>query len=178
MSILRGSEAPRGPVSESVDQSPDRFDWKQPFSALGHVPAVGGLVSTGGPLLSGFSLTTVAVLLTYGGAELPLREWAIASFVLAALSLVMSIQWNGEGVQYFVKPSERIEWLPQIETDKSLRSKIQKQHRLELEKAERFAAKAATCYNFGILFFLVGFMLLLWPDEWQVARLLAFALRP
>jgi len=128
------------------------------------------------PLLAGFTLTTIVVLLTAG--TMPERDWGIAVFATAAVMFVFSMQFTYMGLMYAASPSERVDWLPHLqgqEPDEAEYADAVLVQAKDLELQERYFTRAGTLYGFGILAYTAGLGLILIPRAWTVPRGLTLA---
>lgn len=147
-----------------------RTVWKRP-GPLGQAQALASLEGVVSPLLAGFSLTTITLLLTIESSiRPPLADWAVAAFAIAAGLFVYAIQFSAAGMGYAVAPGDRLSWTPEATIDES---ELQRARRLQAVDAvlfDEYSGRANYCYEYGLIAFLAGLLLLLVPAHWTVLR--------
>jgi hypothetical protein len=144
---------------------------------LGTVDAKRAMGTVAAPLLAGFTLTTIVVLLTAG--SMPARDWGIAVFAAAAVMFVLSMQFTYMGLMYAASPTERVAWMPRVpghEPDESAYADAALVQAKDFELQERYFTRAGTLYNFGILAYTTGLALILLPHTWTVPRGITLAI--
>jgi hypothetical protein len=147
--------------------------WKRP-APLAQVELVRGFGGVAAPLLAGFSLTSIAFLLTTR-TTLPEADWVIAAFTLAAASLLSSMRYSFLVLRHSASPAERLGWFPEATID-SVSLDLERQNQAEdMTIAQYYSGIAETLYDLGRLAFLAGLTLLLVPLHWDKARVVAFA---
>jgi hypothetical protein len=141
---------------------------------LGSVDANRAMGTVAAPLLAGFTLTTVVVLLTSSGIKtIPLYEWGIMVFAIASVLFVFAVQFTFMGLMYAASPSERVEWLPRLsgqDPDDDAYAAAAKVQEMDLVLQERYFTRAARLYGLGILAYTVGLGLIITPRDWDVPR--------
>ena len=107
------------------------------------------------PLLAGFSLTTVILLLT--SSDRPwLAEEAIASFSIAAVLFLNAVQYSALTLSYAATPAERLDFNPEASSDRGVLSKVVDRQWEESDTFGRAILRATFCYNVGMAGFLIG----------------------
>lgn len=148
--------------------------WKQ-RSPMGYTEAVRGFGTVAAPVLTGFSLAAVVTLLTSTQSP-PYADWAVTSFSVAAVSLLLTIHFSLHAAQYGMPPGERLDWLPEARVDtvrlNHLRTIQARERRLE----ERFGNRARYAYTVGVTTFSAGLLVVLIPERWSFARIVAIVL--
>ncbi|MEU6696949.1 hypothetical protein [Pseudonocardia sp. NPDC046786] len=158
------------------DHSVDGKDvWKRP-SPLGMPSSVSGFGTLAAPLLAGFSLTAVVEIV--GRSERGIRgDIAILLFTLAAGFLIVAIQTAINGARYNIKPSEWVDWNPEMK-HYDVRAQDVRRYQWKSERlAEYYSDLARFTFNAGIVLFVGGLISILIPGPggWSVPRILAIA---
>jgi hypothetical protein len=163
-----------GPRSE-VPKNFKRLAWQQPFpyGQFEFVKGFGGVVA---PLLAGFSLTTITLLLTTTTQNRPrYTEWAIVAFALSTVFLLLGIEYSMRVSRHGALPSDRLDWFPEATV---ARKYLNWQRELQAEDYLLMlwhARVADILRGLGPLLFLVGLALLLVPTEWTSPEIVGFA---
>jgi hypothetical protein len=136
--------------------------WTAPFP-YGYPEAVeqGGTVAA--PLLAGFSVTLIGLVLT---APDSLRWPAVSLAVLMASTILLlaAVQFAFVARQYSVLPSDLESWWP--DHDESPRwEQLRSEQEAHASSHLRWAAAFRTAYNLGVLLFLAGTTISLAPPE-------------
>jgi hypothetical protein len=128
------------------------------------------------PLLTGFSLTTITLLLTAKSTP-PLADWATVALALAVACLLFSMQVAFLALARSPSPAEILIWKPEVTISADA---------LEVARAEQAANMAdvkrlwkwyyAPTYDLGVVAFLAGLLLLLIPHLWSAPRIAAVAI--
>lgn len=155
--------------SETVATNDQLRVWNQrrPINYPKQIEMTGGFSA---PLLAGFSLTTLALLVI--GKDHPwLSEWAIPLFAIAAVLLVYAVQFSTMVLRYAATPSQRLDYNPEAASNSNILHTVRKWQWEEMELQAKYAVRARQCYNFGLLAFLAGLGLILvpnptWPWPW------------
>jgi hypothetical protein len=98
----------QGQRRETGSPDPGFPPWRRP-APLGNGPAVDAIGNVAAPLLAGFSVSTIGIVLT---AESAIR-WPGAVFItltLAAASFIMCVQCNFHARVYFYSPADAADW--------------------------------------------------------------------
>jgi peptidoglycan/LPS O-acetylase OafA/YrhL len=148
--------------------------WRAP-NPLGRTESIRSMGSTTGTLLGGFSLATVALLVT-AERQPPLVGWALIAFVLAAAAFVFSVQFTSAALGFAATPAERLMWAPAAERDPQRLARLQRIQRMDQKLEHRFARRARWCYRLGLFAFLGGIVLICIPDTLDWPRITAAAL--
>ena len=133
--------------------------------------ALSGYVGAGAPLVAGFELAALVLLIVSPGvaADVPLVGPVMVAMVTSAALLVFSIRYGFWAVSYWTTPAERLMWDPAaVVADLPL----QRQRRLLAGRMREFGKlrrRAEHLFQVGIFVFLVAVALLLVPDQWQAS---------
>jgi hypothetical protein len=144
--------------------------WKEPQDP-NPAGALGGYVGAGAPLVAGFELAALVLLIVSPGvgADVPLVGPVMVAMVTSAALLVFSIRYGFWAVSYWTTPAERLMWDPAaIAADERLRT----QRRLLAGRMLQFGhlrRRAEHLFQVGIFGFLVAVALLLVPDRWHAS---------
>jgi hypothetical protein len=146
---------------------------------LGSVDANRAMGTVSAPLLAGFTLATIVVLLTISnGNTMPLREWGITVFTLAAMLFIFTVQFTFMGLMYAASPSERVEWLPRVpgeHPDDDAYANAARVQVKDLRLQERYFTRSGNLYGLGILCYTAGLGLIIIPSDWDPPRGIALA---
>lgn len=140
--------------------------WRRP-QLLGYPETLRGLGGIVAPLLTGFSLTTIAVLLTSTHRP-PLSNWSVVALALAVVFFLYSMQVAFLALARSPLPSDFISWIPGIASDQDALATAQVEQRATFEEMARFWKRAGLSYDLGLDAFLAGFVLLLIPHTWSL----------
>ena len=136
--------------------------------------AFGGVVS---PILAGFALATITLLLTTDQPKQPpLWEWALAALAATAGLSIYAIQFNGTALGYAIPPGDRLSWTPEATVDAGALTKARELHAVDLKVGQVYGARAGVCYDLSVLAFLASLALLLVPGSWTFLRAVPVAL--
>jgi hypothetical protein len=131
--------------------------------------ALGGYVGSGAPLVAGFELAAIVLLLTsdHIASDIPLAGPSIVAMVCSVMLMVFSIRYGFWAVSYWTTPDERIMWNPALLVDdKSLAfERYLLAGRLALFKKLR--NRSEHLFQFGIAVFILAIALMLVPHHWQ-----------
>lgn len=106
----QGSPEAGGPAS-GADAGKRHPAWVRPRT-LGYHESLRGLGGIVSPLLAGFSLATIATLVTSENPP-PLAEWAVAALALAITLLLYSMQTASQALTHNPSPQEILNWRPE-----------------------------------------------------------------
>lgn len=148
--------------------------WKVP-EPLGHPGAVTAAGSVAAPLLVGFSVTLIGLVIGQG----PRIRWpglALDLLALAVILLLGSVQCAFMARRYAVSPSEIEDWWPDHADDRR-RSELREDQAQYFEDFLRWAERFRRAYNLGVLLLLAAVAVVLAPpnDQHEVARWIAVA---
>ncbi len=133
--------------------------------------ALAGYVSSGAPLVAGFELAAIVLLLTGDGIadHVPLEGPAVLAMVVSVMLMVFSIRYGFWAVSYWTTPAERVMWHPAaLINDEALDGeRYALDGRLEYFRALR--NRAEHLFQLGIMAFLLAIALMLVPARWHAA---------
>lgn len=152
--------------------------WQVP-TPYGYPASVDAGGTVAAPLLAGFSLTLIGVILGAGNpGEFRVRDPALVALVAATLLLLACVQCSFWARQFTVTPTQIMEWWPELrapggnpDRHEQLRAE---QWRYAL-MAKRWLHRARLSYQGGIILLLAGMTLLLVPADGNGWRWLAVA---
>ncbi len=133
--------------------------------------ALSGYVGAGAPLVAGFELAALVLLIVSPGAaaDVPLIGPVMVAMVTSAALLVFSIRYGFWAVSYWTTPAERLMWDPAaVVADLPL----QRQRRLLAGRMLEFGKlrrRAEHLFQIGIFVFLIAVALLLVPGRWHAS---------
>jgi hypothetical protein len=134
--------------------------WGRP-APLGYGPAFEAVGNVAAPLLAGFSVSTIGIVLT---AESAIR-WPGAVFIaltLAAASFIMCVQCNFHGRLYFYSPAEAADWWSESDF-KERHEDIQAEQEYDLRIWHTWMNRARRLYNLGLFALWAGMAFALMP---------------
>jgi uncharacterized protein YegP (UPF0339 family) len=106
-----------------------------------------------------------------------LAEAAVALFAVSAALFLYALQFTGLALGYRASPGERQAYYPETKTDEKALDKVRKQQWQETKLWLTFSAQAGTCYNLGLLCFLLGLGAVIVPrDTWSPGRVVALSI--
>ncbi len=131
--------------------------------------ALAGYVGAGAPLVAGFELAAVVLLLTTDkvAAHVPLAGPAILAMVISVLLLVFSIRYGFWAVSYWTTPDERVMWNPAVLADDGALYRQRRKLAGRLAHFRVLASRSEHMFQYGIMWFLLAIGLLLVPDRWH-----------
>lgn len=152
--------------------------WQRP-ARLGYQESLRGLGGNGAPFLAGFSLATIALLVTTSTTP-ALTGPAIAALAFAAALFIYSMQAAFLALEHYATPADWLDWFPEATVNKRSLNDIRKRQAGATAQVKRIWWLHAIKWEVGILFFLLGLFLLLWPrfpktGDPSVWRLVALA---
>jgi hypothetical protein len=144
--------------SGRIWQRPEPFRKFESRTGLGNVTA---------PVLAGFSLATIALLLTTEPAKRPwLSEWSVAALALSAVLAIYVIQFSSVAAGYASPPSERLDWFPEAKLSDRRLEFARKLQAIDTIVANRYVRRSDLSYELCLIAFLVGLTLLVTPAQW------------
>jgi hypothetical protein len=132
----------------------------------------GGVVA---PLLAGFSLATITLLVT-STTRPRLGEWAAAAFAAAVGFLLFSMQVAPLALSHSVTPQERIGWYPEAAKSSPALEYARLEHEVDSQLVFHYWRLAGGAYDLGLLSFLTGLVLVLYPRTWTIGSGIAFGI--
>jgi hypothetical protein len=140
---------------------------------LGTTDALRSMGTVAAPLLAGFALATLAVLLT-GNPQTRFAGPATFALALASTMFVLCVQFTVTGLLYSATPAERTDWLPPEPGDPSVAERLQRVQRKDHYLQARFLARARITYDVGIVSLLAALLAMVAPQHWPSWRAAAF----
>jgi hypothetical protein len=146
--------------------------WKR-HGSVGDVEVVKGMGGIAAPLLAGFCLTTIAVLVTAADHKNPTARHSVVFLVLAAGAFLASIQFAFLAVRYGSKPSEYLDWQPDAVVHPHRLQELRFEQAADRKLFERYFDLAGGAYDLGLLAFLLGLVAMIIPEQWHIANRIA-----
>ncbi len=136
------------------------------------VQGMGGVVA---PLLAGFSLATIAVLLTTGSVNAskptgdgpPHADLAVAALALAAALFLLTMEFAFWAARYATSPQERMDWTAEAVVNRPALDQARTEQAMDRQLADYYSGRARWMYNGGLLLFFAGLGALLIPQRWS-----------
>jgi len=160
----------------STPAGPGPMYWDVP-SPYGYAAAVDTAGTVAAPLLAGFALTLIGLILGLGSPEtMPLREPAVVPLLIAVVSLLACVQCTFWAKQYAVTPTQILEWWPDAESGRTGAAPRQEMLRRDQRRyavlVRRWQGVSAWTYDAGILALLGSLPLVLapppgWTQPWR-----------
>lgn len=173
--MARFREPGRWSLAERVIGLPDSAEdaWQSPrHPNLFAGPSSYGNVAA--PFLAGFAFTAIPILVSLDNPP-PLNDGAILTFVLATIAFLYALQFSAWMHQYLAPPSVRLDWRREATVDEAVFMEERKKHAADLRIAAAYLTRLSWAFNLGLVAFLMGIVLLLVPEEWNVWRAVAIA---
>jgi hypothetical protein len=149
-----------GPRRRRGSLNPRLPEWERP-PALGYGPAVDAVGNVAAPLLAGFSVSTIGIVL----ADESAIRWPGAVFItltLAAAAFIMSVQCNFHARAYFYSPADAADWWSKSDFKEWL-ADIQAEHKHDQGIWYTWMNRARRLYNLGVFALWVGIAFALMP---------------
>ena len=148
--------------------------WNRPSERPGYLDGLAGLGGMVAPLLAGFSLTAIALLLT-STKEPRLWGWALLAFAGAVALLLHSMQLAFFSVARDPRPATQLDWYPEALIDPDAARDVRKRQAETYERSVSFWHRSMFWYDLGLTSFLAGLVLLLIPysHNWTEQRIAA-----
>jgi len=158
-------------VSRHDLKKPQVWKHHDPVGKFAMVQGMGGVVA---PLLAGFSLATIAVLVTTGWLNAskpssdgpPHADLAVAALAVAATSFLLTMEFTFIASRYATTPAERMDWTPEAALDRDVLQAARVAQAMDRVLADSFAYRARWLYNGGLMFFLAGLGVIAVPQRW------------
>ncbi len=142
--------------------------WQRP-KLLGYTETLRGLGGIVAPLLTGFSLATIAVLLT-ATTHPWLWRWAVVALTVAVAVFLFAMQVSFLALARSPSPSDFLAWVPEIADNEALRAQALTEQAHTFKQMSRLWKRAGFTYEIAIIAFLAGVVLLLVPHKWTVVK--------
>jgi MFS family permease len=142
--------------------------WRRP-KLLGYTETLRGLGGIVAPLLTGFSLATIAVLLT-ATTHPWLWRWAVVALTVAVAVFLFAMQVSFLALARSPSPSDFLAWVPEIADNEALKAQALTEQAHTFEQMSRLWKRVGFTYEIAIIAFLAGVVLLLVPHKWTVVK--------
>jgi hypothetical protein len=136
----------------------------RPPNPYGGFAAVDGLGGVAAPLLAGFAVTMIALIVQIVDNV----RWPNVSLVLlgaSAVLLLQVVQLNARARGYAVTPAQAREWYPDIDTSPDRASTVNWELRHHLDCWRNLVRRARWRYNLAIVLLLCGIAVMLVPAK-------------
>lgn len=140
--------------------TPLKNTWAVPVP-YGEPAAIEGMGLIAAPLLAGFCMALV-VLVIDKYSELRFPDWALLLLVLAAVLLIMSVQFTFSARSYSVTPDQVKEWWPDLADSRRWEQQRGAQWRYH-DRFRMWARRARRSYNAAIMVLLMAISVVLVP---------------
>lgn len=144
--------------------------WAEPGSP-NQATALGGYVGSGAPLVAGFELASVVLLLTsdHVARAVPLAGPATVALVLSASLMVFSIRYGFWAVAYWTTPADRLMWNPAAAASLAELSRERRALAGRLTYFEMLRRRAENLFELGLVVFLLAVVLVIIPVHWRAS---------
>jgi len=133
--------------------------WDAP-GPLGYPDAIASMGTVAAPLLAGFALTLLGIVLT-SPERLRWADWVALPLVVGTVALLASVQFTFWARQYAASPAALTEWHPEATAaDREMNREEQWSYRAT---HDRWAVRASRAYQIGIVMLLGAMVLILVP---------------
>jgi hypothetical protein len=141
--------------------------WSVP-SPYGAPAAVDSLSTIAAPLLGGFSITLVGVVVQ-ASEKFRFSSIALLLLTVAAVLLLLCVQCGFWARHYYTRPDEATAWWPDYEGSAERQQMLFIEQRRSYLLFKRWSARARRAYSSGIVALFLGIMVTLVPDGvgWQ-----------
>lgn len=151
--------------------APTSAPWVRP-KKLGYSETLRGLGGIVAPLLTGFSLATIALLLT--SRDKPqLANWAVAALATTVAFLLFSMQVAFLALARSPSPADILTWEPQVAISLEDLQKARAEQAARSADMSRLWRLCGSAYDIGIVSLLAALLLLLIPYSWTAPRIAA-----
>jgi hypothetical protein len=159
--------SPGLPAMSSASTAIPGRRWSVP-SPYGGPAAVDSLSTVAAPLLAGFSIAVVGVILP---ARQEMRFSALALLLLSITAVLMlfCVQSGFWARYYYATPQEATQWWSDYESNIERRNSVQQEQRRHYTLYRRWASRARRSYSAAIVMLLVGIGVATTPQG-QIAR--------
>jgi hypothetical protein len=151
--------------------------WDVP-TRYGYAAAVEGMGSVAAPLLAGFSVALVALVIQ-GSNHFRFPNVALIVFAAAALAFIACVQFTFHARSFVVTPPELEMWWSNPD-DPQTRDQLRWEQRFYREQHDVWARRASHMYSVGVLALLLGLVVMVLPvgplGDAPVGRLLVVGL--
>jgi len=163
--VTTGAAAPDPPAQS------DTTVWEQP-TRLGYADMLRGYGGTIAPLLAGFSLATIAALVS---AENVPRwaNWSVLALTLTVALLITTMQLAVIALGHATPPGDRLGWRPEATREEAQLQEVRASQRHDYAWVAFYWRLAGVCYDLALCAFLAGLLLLLIPEDDSVPRIAA-----
>jgi len=148
--------------------------WQRP-KRLGYPETLRGLGGVVAPLLTGFSLATITLLLTSAGRP-KVADWAVVTFAAAVGLFLLTMQIAFLALARSPSPADIRAWQPETAISAKALQSAREEQAANMHDVKRLWDICGLSYDLGILAFLAGLVLLLIPDDWSGPRIVGVAI--
>ncbi len=154
-------------MSHSDIPEPTSAPWERP-KLFGYAESLRGLGGIVAPLLTGFALATIALLVT--ASDKPrLADWATVALSVTAACLLYSMQVAFLALARSPSPGDILNWVPEAAVSVEALTKARAEQAANLDAVRRLWKRTGLAYDIGIVSLLAGLLLLLIPHHWVAA---------
>ena len=133
--------------------------------------ALGGYISSGAPLVAGFELAAVVLLLSsqHAAQYVPLVGPAVTAMIASAALMVSSIRYGFWAVSYWTTPAERLMWDPAAVASPASLERERFMLAGRMANFQKLRMRAEHLFELGLILFLLAVAVMLIPDRWHAS---------
>jgi len=133
--------------------------------------ALGGYISSGAPLVAGFELAAVVLMLTsqHVAQYVPLAGPAVAAMIASAALMVSSLRYGFWAVSYWTTPDERLMWDPAAVVSSAALRRERFMLAGRMTNFQKLRRRAERFFEVGLILFLLAICIVLVPDHWRAS---------
>jgi hypothetical protein len=136
----------------------------RPPNPYGRFATTDGLGGVAAPLLAGFAVTMVALIVQIAD-DVRWPDVSLALLGAAAVLLLQVVQLNARARGYAVTPAQAREWYPEIERDPARASLVDWELQHHMDCWRELVRHARWRYNLAIILLLCGIAVMLVPEK-------------
>lgn len=154
-------------MSHPDTTEPTSAPWERP-KLFGYAETLRGLGGIVAPLLTGFALATIALLVT--ASDKPrLADWATVALSVTVACLLYSMQVAFLALARSPSPGDILNWVPEAAVSVEALTKVRAEQAANLNAVRGLWKHTSLAYDIGVVSLLAGLLLLLIPHHWVAA---------
>ena len=149
-------------VPRSTETRPSELFYWSPPGYYGHGEATQTIGSVAAPLLAGFGVAMIGLILTAAPQLLRWPEWVMVPLAVSVALLLACVQFSFRARRRWSTPSEIEQWWPDA-TEGYRQKRMRDEQRADKGAFDRWTKLARWTYDLGIVALLIALSLLLAP---------------